>query len=136
MAYSTECLVCKPAGQGWSIQQIFYNDRMVLAETLMEKWNSHDQNFGGLSKWLKDTCKDTYRSDPCLVSAVYLYQLEAPGQWCQIFWECHDEASAKQLREKLYGFKADMFGYYLVNRCLSDLTGEEKRYYQKTVIDA
>lgn len=137
MAYSTHFLICKPVGQGWSIRDSFKYNGLVLGKTIMQKWmHNSSSTFGGLSKWLKDSGRDTYQTDTCLVYAVYLYQLEAPGEWCQIFWECHDEASANKLKEKLLASKCDISGDYLVNRCLSDLTREEIKHYQTTVIDA
>ena len=136
MVYNTHCLVCHRAGRGWSIDQIIINDHLVLGKTLMENFAPTRNNHGGFLKWVNDTKRNTWKTEPCLVSAVYLYNLEAPGQWCQIFWECPDENTASKLRSKLKSRLMDISGYYLLDNTLDSLTKQEIAYYQSTIIDA
>jgi hypothetical protein len=136
MAYNTYCLICHRSGKGWSIDQILIHDRLVLGKTLMQNYISTNQKLGGLSKWIQKSHLETWKTDLCLVSAIYLYQLEAPGYWCQIFWDCPDENTAERIRNKLRPSLMDISGYYLLDKLLSDLTQQEIHHYQKTIIGA
>lgn len=85
----------------------------------------------GLKKWIQS---NGYQDDPLLISSVYLHHFTAPGEWCQLFWECSTQDVARRLKEKLPS--SDLSGEYLLGRLLSDLTKEEVDYYQRTCISA
>ena len=128
---STHCLVCKRSGKGWSITNILEDGKLVYGCSLLENVDDYTGKHGGLNTWIKKTNRDTYKSDPCLVYAVYIYDIEAPGQWCQMFWECIDENQAKRVKNKI-----EASSRYLIDRTLSELTSDEIEYYYEYFIRA
>lgn len=85
----------------------------------------------GLKKWIQ---ANGYEDDPLLISSIYLYTWPAPGEWCQLYWECSTPEVSHRLRERLTS--SDFDGEYLLDRKLSDLSKDEIYHYQKTLIDA
>ena len=135
MAYNTTCLVCHRAGRGWSIDKIFTMDGLVSGAKCMQNWMCQKEKLSSLTKWIQKTHRDTWKTDKCVVSSVYLYDIQAPGEWCQIFWECPDEATANKVRNNVKN-RGDIEGIYIVDKLLNDLTQKEKEYYYNVILRA
>jgi hypothetical protein len=87
----------------------------------------------GFKTWIKKNHYDTVLTDPAVVSAVYLYNLEAPGKWVQYFVECSSADVAIKIKDKLkYG---DLYGVYVMDKTLSDLSAAEIMKYKEEHID-
>ena len=136
MSYNSHLLICHRKGNGWSIKQILTHDRLVMGHTLMQNCKFTNLNLGSFTKWCQQTHRETYKTDDCLVAAVYLYNATAPGEWCQIFWECPDANTAQRLKDRLNPSLMDTCGYYLLDCALSDLSAQQIQHYQNTVINA
>ena len=139
--FNTTLVTCKRVGRGWSIEKIYSMDGHKIGFECIEKGTQEIPKIKSLSKWLKHTGRDICLTDPKMLTSVYLFQFEAPGSFCQIFWECDSEEHADRLRQ--IWLKRDHgngiwggYGDYLLDRGLNDLTTEEYHKYKSTVIDA
>ncbi len=131
---TTTCLVCSRSGGGWSVKEVRSANRLLPGNIIMSISDSTSAQSIGLQRWIREQSLETWREDPCLVTAIYLYNLTAPGEWCQLFWECSTAETATRLKEKLKS--SDLSGTYLISRCLSGLTPSEIDYYYCQEIQA
>ncbi len=123
---STTCLVCSRSGGGWSVRKVLNSNELIPGSKIMLMSTGITSLKIGLKQWVNNSGFCTWEDDPHLVTAIYLYNLTAPGEWCQIFWECKTPELAERLKLKL---KNDIAGIYIVSKVLSDLTPAEIEYY-------
>lgn len=131
MEYNTTLIICKRSGRGWSIKQQIQSDDLKIGLQLMTNCNTDlDNKIGSLSTWMHQTNK--YKEDNKLLTAIYLYQFEAPGSWTQIFWKCPNKKTCDYIKSKLKN--GDMHGEYIFDKTLNDLSNDEiKTYYNKYI---
>jgi len=138
---TTTLVMCKRVGCGWRIEKIYTTPAFKTGFGCLELGQKLDTKITSLSKWIKSAVYETCLTNPKMLTAIYLYQFEAPGAFCQIFWECEDEDKINKIREFWQkrardGKSWDGYGYFLLDRGLRDLTLAEYKEYKATIIDA
>lgn len=88
----TTCLICSRSGNGWTILGKKIYNGLVNANTVFE-------HGVPTSMWIPKpftvwTKENGFVPDTYMVTSIYLYHLMAPGEWCQIYWECEDNTVA------------------------------------------
>lgn len=60
-----------------------------------------------------------------LAKSIYLWDLEAPGHWCEVYW-FGSQREIESLESSLMRMRSDVGGDYIHQRDLSDLSQQEK----------
>lgn len=122
---STVCIVCERSGKGFSAKTIISTKGFKNASVLLL---SKDGGDGGIPLSLSKARKqvlEKYKSSACAKS-VYLWDMEAPGLWCEVYWFGKQE-DIDRVSKSLLSMRSDIGGDYIHQRSLSDLSQDEKR---------
>lgn len=121
MKDTTACLVCVRHGSGWKVREFRMAHGLISGTRMLTTPTVVDQPGIGLKRWLHEHRFETWRSNPTVVSAVYLAN---PGLYCQMFWSGRTDELELMLRQ-------DRKGDYLLSRKLSELEPFETDWYKE-----
>ena len=128
---------CVRSGAGWSVIREWRSPgRLVYGHTIV---GCPPQDGActpiGLKKWIRDNGLKTFADNPTIVYGIYIHEIMAPGEWCQMFWYCQDAAQAQRVREKLRATPNDIAGIHMIGRTLNSLSKPEYETLKRKWID-